>query len=702
MRHGHFHRAAHLPCLFAIALLLVGRREADGLPLVLKWSEEFDGNELNSSVWTFDTGNGCDQGANLCGWGNNEQQTYTMVNHDVSGGELVIKAKSSPVDDRWYTSSRLRTTGPATFLTGRVEAKIDLPRGSGLWGAFWMLPVNTSRGVWAATGEIDIMEAVNEMDSVGGTIHYGGEWPENRFAGCWQSSGLDLSEGYHVYTLDWAPDEMKWLVDGQLYCQRTDWESDIESYAPYRAPFDTEFQILLNLAVGGNLPRSEVDDTALPAEMRVDYVRVYEVPDPEPEPYFGQPLCLPGEIQAEAYDNGGMGVAFSRGGSDLAQEHSLRPEGLEVLSEGGRIFVPSLLGGEWVAYSVYAEGGMYDITLQASDCVATTEAAALQLVLDAETGCTVVSEGGTGSSLMGSVEVIATGGEGEFGVASFSGVVVPEGAHTLKVCIEGGVGLSLDMMTFNLVTTELEAPSSAGTCVTGSKAMPFMFGEPWVIPGYIEAEFFDRGGEGLAFHDASPGSNEGDGSLRPGEGVDIYEAHSNPSRGHYVGGWEEGEWLSFTATAEEGYWDVLTSVASGERNNTHTFRIILNSTECQATAEELLDRGGLDLLGGSMSFDFTGSWEAFVPVVAMDVWVPAGTHRVVFCSEGSLFNLDYLRIYDIESTPTPTTVPTPYPTPTPTPTENLGGGGDGSTLVAGSFSKVHCCFGGEQQRRSSP
>lgn len=128
---------------------------------------------------------------------------------------------------------------------------------------------------------------------------------------------------------------------------------------------------------------------------------------------------------------------------------------------------------------------------------------------------------------------------------------------------------------------------------------------------------------------------------------------------------KQGEWLAFTARAEQGgFWDVVASVASGNDGSENTFRILANATNCSSPDTDGLDGmgSGVDLLNGPHTFGYTGSWEAFSQAGAEGVWVPAGNHRILFCADSEAFNLDYLRFY----TPTPTPAPTPVPTRSPT------------------------------------
>lgn len=132
---------------------------------------------------------------------------------------------------------------------------------------------------------------------------------------------------------------------------------------------------------------------------------------------------------------------------------------------------------------------------------------------------------------------------------------------------------------------------------------------------------------------------------------------------------KQGEWLSYTAYAEvAGHWDVVASVASGVENSVNTFRILANATNCTtmtANGTDGMGATGVDLLGGPASFGYTGSWEAFTLTGAEEVWIPAGTHRILFCVDTPMFNLNYLRVYIPVPTPAPTMAPTPVPTAAP-------------------------------------
>ena len=246
-----------------------------GDTLTLVWSDEFDGTRLDPQTWFFATGDGAEKGL-PGGWGNNELQHYLPDSAQVANGVLSITARRESVQGRNYTSARINTEDRFAFRYGRIEASIKLPAGKGLWPAFWMLPQDTPYGTWAASGEIDIVEAINldgsGSDRIFGTIHFGGPAPANSSAGTTYTPSADITSEFHTYALEWDEDQIRWYFDGMLYAMQNSWTS---TAAPYPAPFDQPFHILLNLAVGGNFPGSPDGTTVFPATMEVDWVRVY-------------------------------------------------------------------------------------------------------------------------------------------------------------------------------------------------------------------------------------------------------------------------------------------------------------------------------------------------------------------------------------------------------------------------------------------
>lgn len=240
----------------------------------LVWQDEFNGSAVDLSKWEPQIGTGC---PNLCGWGNNELQYYRAENAVVSGGVLKITAKQESFGGQQYTSARLRTKFLGDWKRGRFEMRAKMPIGRGIWPAFWMLPTDEVYGTWAASGEIDILEYLgHQPNRVFGTLHYGGTFPANQLT----SNAFTLGSGtfhddYHIFALEWDECSMRWLIDGNVYATQRSWFS---TGGPYPAPFDERFHLLLNMAVGGNLPGPPDGTTVFPQEYLIDWVRVYQEP----------------------------------------------------------------------------------------------------------------------------------------------------------------------------------------------------------------------------------------------------------------------------------------------------------------------------------------------------------------------------------------------------------------------------------------
>lgn len=255
-------------------------------PWTLVWNDEFNEDEIDRDKWTFDIGNGYTDanGTFISGWGNNEKQYYTdrPENARTEDGKLLITAKKENYQGYGYTSSRLKTKGLFSKTYGKFEMKASLPVGKGYWPAFWMLPEDDRYGGWAASGEIDILEAQgsNPGEAIG-TLHYGESWPNNKYTGDHYSfeDGSTIADE-HVYSVEWEPGEIRWYVDGKLRQTQNNWYSKGTGNAAnftYPAPFDQSFHMLLNLAIGGNFDGEPTEETMFPQSMDVDYVRVYDL-----------------------------------------------------------------------------------------------------------------------------------------------------------------------------------------------------------------------------------------------------------------------------------------------------------------------------------------------------------------------------------------------------------------------------------------
>ncbi|MDA0939798.1 MAG: family 16 glycosylhydrolase [Bacteroidetes bacterium] len=239
----------------------------EGMTLV--WADEFDGPAIDMNNWTHELGSG--------GWGNDELQTYTddPQSSYISDGNLVIVAAAEATG---YTSARMVTRDKQEFAFGRIDIRALLPKGQGLWPALWMLGANHGEVGWPACGEIDIMELLGHQPNVvHGTAHWGamsGGGHPNLGSVNFADVGTDFSEEYHVFSLNWSPDTMTWLMNDEPYFQLT--TDEHVGLSGFETPFNDPFFFIFNIAVGGSWPGNPDECTLFPQFMAVDYVRVYQ------------------------------------------------------------------------------------------------------------------------------------------------------------------------------------------------------------------------------------------------------------------------------------------------------------------------------------------------------------------------------------------------------------------------------------------
>lgn len=241
----------------------------------LVWADEFDqtnGSAPDPKKWTHQQGGS--------GWGNGELQYYTTdtKNAFVEDGMLVIRAIKEYTLGRDYSSARLTTMAKRTWMYGRFEIRAKLPTTQGIWPAFWLLPAQARYGSGAAGGEIDIMELVgSEPGRAYGTLHFGN--PAEHSSGSHDlPQGVTYSDDFHVFAVEWEEEEIRWYVDDVLFHTATEWFTTGRKDAKFPAPYNQEFYLLLNVAVGGYWPGSPDETSIFPQDMYVDYVRVYQHP----------------------------------------------------------------------------------------------------------------------------------------------------------------------------------------------------------------------------------------------------------------------------------------------------------------------------------------------------------------------------------------------------------------------------------------
>jgi beta-glucanase (GH16 family) len=490
----------------------------------LVWSDEFDGTSLNMSNWSYQImGDG----------GNNEWQYYTSrpVNSWVANSILTIQANQEDYDvggtTYHYTSARLRTAEKQDFLYGKLEARIKIPKGQGIWPAFWMMPTDSVYGGWAASGEIDIMESIGQAAAVYGTLHYGGQWPSNAYGGSSYANGTDFSQAFHVYTIEWEPTVFRWYVDGLLYFTKTDWWS---SAAAYPAPFNQRFHFILNVAVGGNWPGYPDATTIFPQQMQIDWVRVYQ------------------------------------NTSNIAPTVSITSPANNAVLPTGNILIEA----------------------SASD----------------SDGAIAKVEFYNGAAYLG---------EDTTSPYSFIWASVSNGCYTITAkAIDNVGGSSTDIHTITVGSGCVQSP---------------YYGTPSAIPGTIQAENFDLGGEGVAYHDLET-TNQG-GQYRTLEGVDIEGCSEG---GYNIGYIRTGEWLEYTVNV------------SGTGNYTFEARV----SAMAAGKTFYVEFNGVNKTGG-IAVPNTGGWQNWT-TVSVPVSLTAGTQVMRIVSNVDDFNLNHIRLTTVMKT----------------------------------------------------
>ncbi len=247
----------------------------DGYELL--WNDEFSGEELDSTIWN--------RQVRQPGATNQELQAYTASDNNIflRNGKLVLKAiKSDRFGKDYYTSGKVTTANKKDFTYGKVVVSARVPEGQGLWPAIWMMPTKENLyGQWPRCGEIDIMEYLGHQPDVAyTTIHYGN--PHGEQQGKLKLEEGTFSDGFHEYSVEWEPGELRFYVDGVNTLTANDWftANDGGEAKPYPAPFDQDFYLQLNLAVGGSWPGNPDETTDFEkAEFVIDYVRVYQKPE---------------------------------------------------------------------------------------------------------------------------------------------------------------------------------------------------------------------------------------------------------------------------------------------------------------------------------------------------------------------------------------------------------------------------------------
>jgi len=234
------------------------------------WSDEFNQTSLDMNSWNYETGGY---------WFNNEIQYYRggTANTALQNGKLVITAKKETYQNREHTSARLTTEGKVEYKYGRIDVRAKLPKGQGIWPAIWMLGDDMSSVGWPACGELDMMELLgHEPHKIHGSINYGPQgnsWAHTKTT----SYSLPVSEGdfsdkYHVFSVLWEENSIKYYVDDNLYATYN--PNNIAGGQAWR--FNHPFFFILIIAVGGDWPGNPDPTTIFPQQMLIDYIRIFQ------------------------------------------------------------------------------------------------------------------------------------------------------------------------------------------------------------------------------------------------------------------------------------------------------------------------------------------------------------------------------------------------------------------------------------------
>ncbi len=523
----------------------------------LVWSDEFDYEGLpDPEKWDYDVGGE--------GWGNNELQYYTedrLDNARVEDGKLIIEAIREHYNGNNYTSARIVSRGKGDWLYGKIEVRAKLPSGRGTWPAIWMLPTDWEYGGWPESGEIDIMEHVGyDQGRVHATVHTGAY---NHVEGTQVGTSVfsnDVSDVFHVYTLEWFNDRIQVSFDDETYFTFDKEDGGFEVW-----PFDKRFHLLLNIAVGGNWGGAQgIDDTIFDdpegIKLEIDYVRVYQSPD-----Y----LTITGNDHVVEQQTG---TVYSLPFAEGVSYHWVLPEGAEIIAGAGTNEITVDWGcniGNIICeyttacatYEIIKEVSYMDQTIAGADFA---DASQSELVFD-------VPE--------------VTNGNYTWQVPSFATIISGQGTSEIHVQWgeedgEVSVEVTNDCGTFNY-SREIQFRSQSA----------YPDGTPHRIPGTINATSFDDGGEGVAYHDNEP-ENQGPG-IRQNEGVDTENGDGgNPN----IGWTEDGEWLEYSiGVSRDDVYRVSARVASNSQN--------AGSFSLKFGNEKEVESGKIAFTGGWTSFE---------------------------------------------------------------------------------------------------
>lgn len=547
----------------------------------LLWAEEFNYSGYpDPSVWTPEEGGS--------GWGNNELQYYTVNDTDnaiVENGMLTITARKETFQNKNYTSARLITRGKFNVQYGKIEARMKLPYGQGIWPAFWMLGESFSEVGWPACGEIDIMEMIGgdgRENTVHGTVHWDNNGNHAQYGSSYSLTTGTFADDFHTFAIKWNETEIRWFVDGIQY-------HVVDITPDGLSEFRDEFFILLNLAVGGNWPGYPDASTVFPQTLEVDYVRVYKKSEEIAEITITGEDVIPQKASATDFS-----VPYSPG---LTYNWTV-PEDATILSgqDSSTVTVNWGCGPGEITCEIT---GACDTYLLSKDIELKNEIYGPMFVAENQQNILFYTDSMVDSEFTWSVPGDAT-------------IISGQGTDSITV----NWGNTFENVQLSISSTcgvnNLEFPVT----IVGQYPYPDIQ-IPHQIPGVIEATAFDYGGAGVAYNDNTIG-NLGDGPRQDTDVDTEYNDNGSPN----VGWIRDGEWLEYTIRVDSSaYYEITMRVATATAGGPFSF---------QFNGEERLS---------GINVENTSGWDSFKTVTAGTVYLTTADTlmRVSFNSGG--FNL---------------------------------------------------------------
>ena len=557
----------------------------------LEWTEQFNegvGGSPSSSIWGYTTGAG--------GFGNNELETYTSDNahsHLIAdanaedGNALQIQA----TDDNGgigtagrYTSARINTSGKVLPEYGYIEARCQLPYGDGIWPAFWQLGSNIGSVGWPACGETDIMETIGDDYDANGnfypywlqtnvsSLHGPGYSGGNPLTARYSISSGYLYQAYHKYAMLWTPTQITFYFDDIPFETHTPADTNGNPWA-YSGH---TFYMIANIAVGGNWPGAPDAHTTFPQNLLIDYIKIYTLP-------FNGPHNIPGVIQADDFDNGGQSISYKTI-TNTNNGGAYRPElgvGIQPATGGG-YDVGWSAGGQWMKYTVNVQStGTYTATFRVSS---------------GASGGSFHLEDPNGHALTGPIVVPGTGGWQNW-VTVTSSISLTAGPQVIKL-VEDTNNFNVDYMAFTSTSGAFDGPHN--------------------IPGVVQAEDYNQGGDGVGYHSLSTSGNPA--AVFRNDNVTVENCAGG---GYDVSSTAPGQWLKYNVNVSTGgLYNMAVKVAGF------------------GGAFHIVDENGNNLTG-TVTVPPTGGGQTWTAVDAI-VNLTAGAHILQLVEDSGGFSIDSL------------------------------------------------------------